>query len=399
MDEINNQPGFVPPVGETDRVNPMSPNFMGTSANQVTQPAPPIPNNPPMGEIPGAFVVPPVPPSFSIDSTPVSPVPPPPPKQVDIRTMASDQSSLRASGGMGVTAQTVRPMDKAPKKVDFAGRLAGGDKKKALLMGLGIVVFLGAAAAVANFFVLPIFFSDEELLNEPPIVTTDDIIEEETVPTVPAFTHMSYFKEPVDVSVEVNVNTLSLDSLNIALDQTAANKADGEAETITEFRVTQGLTGSPVTTGEFLVVLFPDVQFTVPMEEDFTGFMYDTGTEVRAGYIFSLNSEIVDMEAAKAFFKDTFESSTSLSNLFLNSPGTPVPGFKDGSTTAEGIKTRWLSFSNPNTSIDYGWKGSFVIISTSFDGFKKISPKVLDVLPLDETKNIKDVETATTTAT
>jgi len=275
----------------------------------------------------------------------------------------------------------MKPMGKAPKKVDSAGRPVGGDKKKALLIGLGVVVFLAAAAAVANFFVLPIFLPDVEL-NEPPAGATEEIVEPEITPTIPIFTHVSYFTEPVDVSAEVNVNTLSLESLNAALDQTAVNKADGETGVVTEFQVTQGLTGSPVTTDEFLATLLPDVQFTTSMEEDFTGFMYDTGTEVRAGYIFALDAETADLEAAKTLFEDTFEASTSLENLFLNDPGTPAVAFKEGAAVT-GIETRWLSYSNPGTSIDYGWKGPFVVIAASFDGFKAVVPKVMSTLPLD----------------
>jgi len=129
------------------------------------------------------------------------------------------------------------------------------------------------------------------------------------------------------------------------------------------------------------------------MEEDFTGFMYDTGTEVRAGYIFALDAETADLEAAKTLFEDTFEASTSLENLFLNDPGTPAVAFKEGAAVT-GIETRWLSYSNPGTSIDYGWKGPFVVISTSFDGFKKVLPKIMEALPLADT-----TETATTTET
>ena len=401
MDEINNQPGFVPPVGEPNRVNPMSPNFMNVSGSEIPPP-PPMPSSPPIGETSSTFVVPPIPPSPSATPIPGSPVPPPPPKQVDIRTMASDQSSFKASGGIGVTPQTtLRSMGKVSKKMDSAGRPAGGDKKKALFIGLGIVVFLAAAAAVANFVVLPIFLPDTQL-SEPPVTVTEEVIEApEVTPTIPTFTHTSYFAESVDVSAEVNVNALSLEDLNTALDQTAANKADGAVGIITEFQVTQGLTGSPVTTDEFLATLLPDVQFTVPLEEDFTGFMYDTGTEVRAGYIFALDSETVDLEAAKVLFKDALEVSTSLKNLFLNNTGTASgTSFKDGSTVA-GSKTRWLAYSNPGTSIDYGWRGPFVVISTSFDAFKKVVPKVMSALPSDQAveTGTEVEETATTTDT
>ncbi|MCR4261152.1 MAG: hypothetical protein NUV96_02385, partial [Candidatus Colwellbacteria bacterium] len=173
-------------------------------------------------------------------------------------------------------------------------------------------------------------------------------------------------------------------------------------EMVTEFRVTQGPSGSPVTTNEFLSAMLSDVQFTVPMEEDFTGFMYDAGAEVFTGYIFALDSATLDIAAAKTLFEDTFEASTQIANLFLLDPGTPsTEGFKTG-TAVVGVVPHWLAYSNANTSIDYGWKGPFVIISTSFDGFKEVAPDVLSALPsVDITADTttEDLGTATTTET
>ena len=401
MEETNNQPGFIPPVGEPSRVNPISPDFMN-AGTPVMPPIPPMPNNPPMGEIPSAFVPPPIPPSPSATPVMNSPVSPPPPKQVDIRTMASDQSSFKASGGMGVTPQTVKPIGKVFKKVDSAGKPAMGSKKKALFIGLGIVVFLAAAAAVANFFVLPIFFPDVELNEAPPAIIEEPIVEAPIVtPTVPLFTHASYFTEPVDVSTTASVGILSLPDVKTALNQIAAGEANGEAETITEFQVTQGPSGSPVTTNEFLAVMLPDVQFTTLMEEDFTGFMYDAGTEVFVGYIFALDAETQDLTTSKTLFEDTLEASTQIANLFLLDPGTPsTEGFKIG-TTVGGVVPHWLAYSNANTSIDYGWKGPFVVISTSFEGFKEVAPKVMSALPVTAAADttIEDTGTATTTET
>lgn len=396
MEENNSPTGFVPPVSGSNGTNPVSPDF-ASAPTPPMPPAPPMPDNPPMGGTPETFTPPTIPTAPSVAPTVGSPVPPPPPKQVDIRTMASDQTSLKASGGMGVTPQTVKPFGQAPKKIDSAGRpVEGGGKKKAMLIGLGIVVFLATAAAVANYFVLPLFLQDTEL-TPPPAVVEEEVIEEPTItPTIPTFTHVSYFAEPVDVSAEVNVSTLSLENIKTAMTQTAASRANGDAGMLTEFEVTQGLIGAPVTSEEFLSVILPDVQFTVAMEDDFTGFMYDTGTEVRAGYIFALDVDTADLTVAKAAFGDTFEASTSLANLFLVSPGTAADaGFKNGAAVS-GVATRWLAYSNTGTSIDYGWKGPFVIVSTSFDGFKAVVPKVLETLPSGETSTTTP-ETATTT--
>ncbi|MDZ4231570.1 MAG: hypothetical protein U1C52_02145 [Patescibacteria group bacterium] len=304
--------------------------------------------------------------------------------------MASDQESLKNSGGLGMAPQAVKPlMGKAPRKIDSAGRpVVGGDKKKALLIGLGIVVFLAAAAAVANYFVLPIFLSDTELA-EPPAAQE---IEDTTVtPTVPIFVHTSYFEGAAEGgSVEVNVNSVSEANIAAALEQTAANRVLQEAGAITEFYITEGLTGSPVQGADILAALLPDVQFTVDIDEGFTGFMYSYGTEAHPGYIFALDGT-AEMEAS---FRDTLESSNELGNFFLVDPGTQTEvGFKDGAAIASGGKSRWITFSGEGMSLDYGIKGPFVVISTSFDGFKAAIAKLGTVIPGAEAETEAEVPT------
>jgi len=312
-------------------------------------------------------------------------------------TMASDQDSLKASGGVSTAPQVIKPMGKGARKVDSAGKPpGGGGKKKALLMGLGIVVFLAAAAAVANFFVLPIFLSDTEL-TEPPVVEDDMSAEETTVtPTIPTFVHTSYFDEPVTGgSVEVNVNAVNRTNITAALQQTAANRALKQEDAITEFYLTQGLNGAPIEGDDILAAMLPDVQFVADLDQDFTGFMYSDGTDVYPGYIFAFDA--ADLAATRTSFKNTLENSEALGNFFLANPGTPTEaGFKDGMAITGGGNSRWVAFSDGETSLDYGFKGSFAVVSTSFDGFKAALDKLGDTIPGTEVETtVPTEETAT----
>ncbi len=316
--------------------------------------------------------------------------------------MASDQESLRASGGASTAPQTVKPMPmgKNQRKVDSAGKAAGGGgKKKALLIGLGIVVFLAAAAAVANYFVLPIFLSDTEIVAPPPVDETPEDLG--VTPTIPTFVHTSYFEDAVaGGNLEVNVNTVNADELRAALQTPAANRASAAPGTITEFYVTQGLTGAPIEGQEIIEALLPDVQFLVNFHEDFTGFIYTDAEGAHPGYIFAVDTDSAALAQTKASFNDAFESSNSLGNLFLVDPGTKAEaGFKDGAAIAGGGTSRWITFSGEGMSLDYGWKGPFVIISTSFDGFKAAAARLGTTIPATEAEATTETEGTTDTAT
>ncbi|MEX2054145.1 MAG: hypothetical protein WD883_01195 [Candidatus Colwellbacteria bacterium] len=409
MEDNKNQPGGASSSGTPgDKINPMSPNFM--VGNAPSQPEPPqMPSNPPTGGAMGTNPPPPSPPPPPPPPIPpqpptappaspggVSPVPPPPPKQVDIRTMASDQESLKSSGGLGTAPQAVKPLpDKHARKVDSAGKpMRGGGKKKALLMGAGIVAFLLAAAAVTNYFVLPIFLSDTQLA-EPPAVEEVEDPNTNVTPTIPTFVHTSYFEEPsAGGSVEANVNTVNGANIVATLQQLAANRASQDVGAVTEFYVTAGLTGSPVTGADILAVLLPDVQFTVNLDEDFTGFMYSDGTDVSPGYIFALDGATTDMAELETSFRDTFESSTELDNFFLTNPGAQSDaGFREGAAMDSGGNSRWITFSGDGMSLDYGIKGSFVVISTSFDGFKAALAMLGDSIPGAQVETEAEAET------
>jgi len=405
MNDNTNQPDAG---GPQDKINPQSPNFM---ANQGT------PSSPPSG---GSSVPPPPPPTTPTPPPPPPPapnaqpsasqggvVPPPPPRQVDIRTMNSDQESLKASGGLGTQPKTVSTGAPVPapgkgKKLDSAAP-RGSDKKKALFIGLGIIVFLAAAAAVANYLILPMFLEDVEVSDLPEITEAPPAEDQVVTPTVNTFVHQSYFEESTDVSGEINLNSLTLPNLDASLTSFANLEASNVAGSMSEFNVTEGLVATPVSADETLDVLLPDVNLATPLEEDFTGFLYFDGTTYYPGYIFALDGDVTDDEVMKGIFRTDFESSNSLESFFLDDPGAPdASGFQDG-MAVDGSTSRWMAFSNEGVSLNYAWKGDFLVISTSFDGFKEAIAKLGDATapapqvveqeePADETEGGAPVE-------
>jgi len=295
--------------------------------------------------------------------------------------MMSDQESLKSSGGVGITSASVKPPTPIAidaKKVDSATKpikkqLSGN--KKALLIGLGIVVFLGIAAAAVVNFVLPTFFSNEVGVTEP---EEAPLVEEEPTlptPTIPTYVHQSYFIEPVDSEVELMTKEVNTAGIQDALTLIAADVVD-EEKTLTEFSVTTGGEGIPVSAREYIEALLPDITVAVPLEDDFTGFFYSDGENVWPGYILSLNSGEDDINLLRQVLNGDIENSEFLKNLFLEDQGAPkTETFNDGSAEGDLTGVRYLSYEKGG-SINYGWKEGKLVISTSYAGFKKVSTLV-----------------------
>jgi hypothetical protein len=333
----------------------------------------------------GSPVVSPPPAPVAAYGTPVeeaAPVSPPPPKEIDIRTMASDQESLKTSGGLGPTPVTVIPAVSADgKRMDSVGvpRKRPSGNKKALLMGLGIIVILGAAAAVAVFFVLPRFFNNTPDTNDE-IATTSETTGETgsasdgITPTVPAFVHESFFSGPTNSEVEIELDEMGLSAIRSALTSAATNAITLD-NTLTEFYVTTGGGASqPVVADEFLGAILPDLALATPLEEDFTGFLYNDGTNVWPGYIFALDKLADDKDLLKSILGKDLEGSGSLSGFFLNDPSAPTAtAFKSGAVTGELTGIRYLPYTASGASLNYGWKGDRLVISTSYAGLKAVA--------------------------
>lgn len=362
-------------------------------------PPPATPINPPMGSSPMVTPPPPPPPPPSPPTPPpigayrspgvgASPVPPPPPREVDIRTMASDQESFKASGGLEPTPITITPagINADVKAVDSAGvpNKKPSGNKKALLIGLGIIVFLGAAAAVANFLVLPLFLRDtaEVPADSAQVITPEgtEVVPEATpeiTPTVPTFVHTSLFTSgAIGAEVQVVVDEVSLTGMQASLDMAAANIL-AAGSTLTEFYMTTGETGQPVTSEELFGVMLPDLILATPLEDDFTGFYYSDGANVWSGYVFALDSMTEDKDLIKNILSEDLEASSSLANLFLEDPGAPsTSAFSDGSAVGELTDIRYLSYTTEGASLNYGWKEDRLIISTSYAGFKAVADSI-----------------------
>ncbi|PIR98411.1 MAG: hypothetical protein COT88_01775 [Candidatus Colwellbacteria bacterium CG10_big_fil_rev_8_21_14_0_10_41_28] len=408
MNGTNNQPGVGSPnpnMGnqqdpQQNKVNPMSPNFMGAQDSSVpfppagaTPPANPggvMPPTPPMPPAPQAPPVSPspVPPPPLAPSVPTPPsslggaVPPPPSRDVGVRTMDSDQSSIKQTGGLTAQPKTINTGQPATDMPMAETSVTDDGKKKALLLGLGVVILLAIAGAVAYFYVLPNFFSEapqEDIFAQSGDTFVDDQVPEDpTGVTSPAGLLPPGSTSPANASYESYFNTVaeaesvSVDAVSVGSIKTAVSGISGSAGTISEFYLANS-DGEMVTAQEFIAAVLPNFDAS-KLEESFTGYVYHAATSDWPGYVFKLASDVSDKGSTKTSISADFEASADVENLYTEDiVGPEGTAFANSITVSTGETARYLLF-NETTGVSfvYGWSGNYLVLGTHFDGFKSV---------------------------
>ena len=280
--------------------------------------------------------------------------------------MASDRESLQRSGGLGTEPKTFSPADLSKEPVfnaeitSPAGVVEKGAGGKKIGIAVGAIAILALAGAIGYFLVWP-NFSDKE---EPQVtkVTPPALLPAE--PTPPAPTSQSFFTKPATSTEQRDLSVLTLTELSSAL-KTQPGEESAAVGTVKE--VILKVNNTPATSSALLNVLVPGTGLESMLESGATNFIYYDSKGAWPGYVFKLKSGTNPAAAQTSTAK--IEQSTSLAALYLASPGTAsTGGFKNGSAGA--IKTRYLSFTS-GASFNYGWVNNYLVISTSFNGFKK----------------------------
>lgn len=335
------RPTPPPPVGGPPR--PASPLGRPTEGLGPRPPMPPTP--PPIG---GRPTPPPLPAGG-------------PPPEITLRTMKSDLEQLKQGkpGGLPIT-----PPEK-PLKVPAGLKAEPAPKKKMpklLLIG-GVIIFGVALAAAGYFFIFPMLFPPEA---PPPSVPTAPVSPEipELLPTTPTTKpHQSLLRIPADFQASFSVSSPA------ALQQTLVSEASKPAGTDVLKEVLLSDAAGQIDFSSALPVLvseFSQSELAGFFEEDFTTLLYYDADGVWPAYIAKLKTGASLANAKTLMLK--LETS-DLTKLFLSSPGTPTY-FKNGQV--QNIITRYLVFSKKGAALNYGWLGNKLIISTSYNGLKRV---------------------------
>jgi hypothetical protein len=314
-----------------------------------------------------------------------TPTPPPPPAGMAMKEPAGSPSGFDLPqmdfggptppvvGAPGSGTSSPSPMP-APKK--------SGKGIFALVITLIIIVGL---AILGYFVVYPMFFATPTIqpvtTNQTPQTenttelatptTTAPVATTTATTTTPAApqSHISLFKTPADESV--TATTIATGATIAGLNVSSVN-----APKLVEVTY-KDQAGNPVgfanimQTGFGLDLKSPALQ-NVWNDQGTAGFVYVDASGTRwLGYVTSVNASS-SLAAVKSAFNQAFEANTNWTGVFATDPGTPGT-WKSG--TLNGLPNRYLPFSS-GVSINYGWSGNNLVISTSYAGFKDALSKL-----------------------
>ena len=354
-----------------------------------------------MNQQPGSF--PPVQPT-----RPTTPPPTPPPPEITLRTMQSDIASLKQTGGSGaapkpftppeLTKELARPavppppMPKIPQS-DFSMprppapampssaapkieiEASGGSWKKMLVWGGALLLIIGAGAA-GYLYVYPMLFPQLPSAPPAPAITTpsnEAVIPEPeaAAPTTEAPTQPRMHKSAlssVAATSQVMITTLDLAALKSALKSEALKSA--APESLVEIVLSDA--GGQLAVSSVLPAMLPSLTAETVKRlfaDDFTTALYHDANGVWPVYILTVSPSSSQVEAQPVVA--SLETSADLANLFVSAPGTQsAAGFKAGKVNE--LNTRYLTFSKTGASLNVAWLGNNLVVSTSYNGLKKV---------------------------
>ncbi len=302
---------------------------------------------------------------------------PPPPSEVTVRTLESDLASMGASGG-------VSPK---PKPVKFSHKIDQEESAR-ITAGVATGAPMGTPqqpSAIADFFSSKIFlvlsllilltvvflagyYVIYPLLNPAPAPVQQKAAAPAGV--VETVEHKSFFTQPVDGIFTLDAS-LPVQGMQADRDKVSA-LVGGLTGKFFELEPEDSLS-QPVYASSFFALIGAEVLkadfLDANFEKDFTMFLYKDKNALLPGYILRLKAGETPI-LLKNDIAELENASSSWSNLFVMQTGTPQPQFHDDLLSGQPVRV--LDFSNPSSTLAYGWfLNKYLIISTSLDGMKE----------------------------
>ncbi len=247
------------------------------------------------------------------------------------------------------------------------------------------LIVLATLLLVFYFIIYPTFFEkdgaqeqlqkeNEVVVNEPSL---DDVAPPEAEPTpteevkTPAPSYKSLFKVAADVVLPAELPT---PGDGIRVQQAFGKNSATLTSTSPSFReiVLKDGGGVPVSLSVIMSALLPQV-FTTQTLSQFSNasyFSYVDSNNTWPGYVAVLSSSASTASIQAAVQAELEKASVeALKGLYLHNPGAGDV-WKQGKTGT--INNRYLVFTDGSfqISLNYGWVGNTLVISTSYDGFK-----------------------------
>lgn len=306
-------------------------------------------------------------------------VPPPPPPPIAIRTMDSDVKSMEQSGGASPAPQMVSiketekpaqsvsdvkinipgyegPEEKlfTPETLPSADTDALEAEKKSgssrLILFIVIFVVVAAGLGAAGYFFYPMFFPTSPV-TPPPATTTPP-------PVTP----------PVSIKHNSYMTSDGATAPVLSLAQAASLPIATGTQSMIKEVILQDASGSQIAFSKYIpsvITEFTEADLKTLFEDDFTSFLYYSGSNIWPGYVAKLKTGVPAAVAQTTIGK--IETFPSLANLFLSNPGDKsAAGFKNGQVN--GKPSRYVTFSAEDAAINYAFVDNYLIISTSYAG-------------------------------
>lgn len=340
-----------------------------------------------------------------------SPLIPVTPQNVSVRTMDSDTSSIKTSGVGVPSAYTPKtepaPATFTPPTMDVQGPIptptaptstptqppsSGESSSKGIVVAIVSFLVVLGIAAIGYFFLYPMFVEPTDNSSVvPPVAEVLDQAPEAAVPEAPAEpasttptstasstptstvpgsfleAHASLFKTSADATSEISLSSVTPETYHAAITSGVA-----EVPVMKEvvFRTSNGILPSKVFFGAMAPKTFSSEVVTL-FAPDFTFFTYTNASGTWPGFALKL-SPGTTLETAKAAIRKG-EANGDLSSIFLVDPGTPGT-WKDGKFGT--FSGRYLTYSLAGASLNYGWNGDTLIVSTNYAGAQEAAKRI-----------------------
>lgn len=344
-----------------------------------------------------------------------------PSEKIDIRTMASDVTSMQETGGGMPRPYAPQPQTNAPKQastppppapsqapVNFVDQMVGGTmqtmqktqntqqapapSKKGgvgLFKSVLIAIIVIGLIVIGYFFVYPMFSAKDVTVNtevttpETPERQTEEIIipvvppvepattTESIAPTAPVLTvetHSSFLKTRADLVFDAKLSAFTLNDLKTPL------AFDTTSVPLFKEVVWKTQENKPLSFTQVASLIFPT--FFTPekvanFQDDFTLFAYSNSQGTWLGFIIKLKDGIDIGKIQDSM--SVLQKDTGLKNIFLSDPGTMGP-WKDGKVRNK--PTSLASFSLPGATISYTWFDRYLLVSSNIDAAEEAGKRM-----------------------
>jgi len=341
-----------------------------------------------------------------------------PSDKIDVRTMASDVTSMQETGGgmprpYTPQTQTVAPKETATpsmptpsSQVNITDQMMGGITQvgqqtpnapkpvktgggRSLFLTLLIVIVVLGFVAIGYFFVYPRFVKTETD-KAPEVAITPPAIPEEVVsipPTPPVETptttspviiptpsvstvdvHASFFKTKADLVFDAKLLAFTLDDLKkpIAFETTSVPLFK---EVVWKTQENKSLSFSQVAS-----LIFPNFFTTekvASFQDDFTLFSYSNTKGTWLGFVTKLRDGVNVGTIQNSM--NVLQKDTGLKNLFISDPGTMSP-WKDGRVRDK--PTSLAPFSLQGATISYTWFDRYLLVSSNLEAAEEAGKRL-----------------------